>query len=172
MTYRPSSPPNGGGAALAARGSNTASSMREVLFLLGDDGAILWSDASHSAVHLPDSRARWEAIWSLRGRIVEVAHSHPLGPLAFSHEDETTMRALVTSLGRPLLFSIVAPSGMLRRLVREEPAASGRSTGSLVEEEPWWTSLLRLASGIAAGERASAPLTTRGGSILLETKEK
>jgi Prokaryotic homologs of the JAB domain len=124
------------------------SNLREVFFLLGDDGHVLWSDASDSPVRLPDSRARWEAIWSRRDRIIEIAHSHPVGPLGFSREDETTMRALVTALGRPLLFSVVAPDGMVRRLEPMELEAVSTPSESKIENEPWWTSLLRLASGM------------------------
>jgi hypothetical protein len=95
-------------------------------------------------VALPDSRGRWEAIWSLRERITEIAHSHPIGPAAFSREDETTMAALVTALGRPLTFSVVAPDAMVRctKTVNEDYEVS------LVESEPWWASLLRLASSM------------------------
>lgn len=171
MPYRMHSTPNAGYAARVAGGRATGSNMREVFFLIGEGGAVLWSDASNSAVHLPDSRARWEAIWSLRERIVEIAHSHPVGPLAFSREDETTMRALVSALGRPLRFSIVAPSGMLRRReLVEETTPREDPTDHLVEEEPWWASLLRLASGMT--EPASALMTTRGGPVLLDPKEK
>ena len=115
---------------------------REVCMLIGEDDVVLWSDASDSAVALPDSRARWEAIWSRRERIVEITHSHPLGPQAFSHEDETTMAALVTALGRPITFSVVAPNGMVRTTKKpnEDYVAAN------VEAEPWWASLLRLAS--------------------------
>lgn len=116
--------------------------MREVFFIIGEDDEVLWSDASESPVFLPDSRARWEAIWTRRERIVEIAHSHPVGPRAFSREDETTMEALVSGLGRDLCFSVVAPDGMIRR---EE----GKTI--LVEherDEPWWAALLRLASGM------------------------
>src|SRR3954470_22476208 len=91
--------------------------LREVLLLIGEDDVVLWSDASDSPVALPDSRTRWEAIWSRRDRIVEIAHSHPVGPQAFSREDETTMTALVSALGRPILFSVVAPHGMVRCLM-------------------------------------------------------
>ena len=117
---------------------------REVLLLLGEDDVVLWSDASDSPVALPDSRARWEEIWSRREQIVEVAHSHPVGPQAFSREDETTMTALVSALGRPITFSVVAPRGMVRctRELDEDPVVS------LVEHEPWWASLLRLASNM------------------------
>jgi hypothetical protein len=113
--------------------------MREVCFLIGRDGTVLWSDASTSPVWLPDSRARWEAIWRLRAELEEIAHSHPVGPLGFSAEDETTMEALTVALGRPLRFSVVAPDG---RVVREH----GRDV--LVLEEPAWTALLRAASGM------------------------
>ena len=127
--------------------------LREVFVLLGDDGRVLWSDASQSPVRLPDSRARWEAIWALRDRIVEIAHSHPIGPLAFSREDATTMRALVSALGRPLLFSIVAPDGMVRRV---EPVDGGEAPPArVVEDEPPWTNALRLASGMQAARDKS-----------------
>jgi len=109
---------------------------QEVFFLIGRNGALLWSDASTSPRSLPDSRQRWQAIWTHRDELEELAHSHPLGPLAFSHEDETTMLALDAALGKKLCCSVVAPDGMIRR-------DSGR-----VEDEPWWAELLRLASGM------------------------
>lgn len=112
---------------------------REVFFLIGRNGALLWSDASTSPSALPDSRARWEAIWSHRDELEELAHSHPVGPLAFSQEDETTMTALDEALGKKLCFSVIAPNGMIRR---------GEGRVERVEEEPWWTELLRLASGM------------------------
>lgn len=122
---------------------------REVFFLIGTDERVLWSDASDSPVRLPDSRARWEAIWSRRDQLVEIAHSHPIGPMAFSREDETTMRALVTALGRPILFSVIAPNGMIRRLEQIEAVENDEEitrTTEIVTEAPWWVSLLRLAS--------------------------
>ncbi len=112
---------------------------REVCLLIGRDGTVLWSDASDSPVWLPDSRARWEAIWRLRHELGEIAHSHPVGPLGFSTEDETTMEALAAALGRSVRFSVVAPEGMVVR-------ADGRDV--LVEQEPAWTTLLRAASGM------------------------
>lgn len=112
---------------------------REVCLLIGRGGAVLWSDASDSPFLLPDSRARWEAIWRLRGELEEVAHSHPEGPLGFSNEDETTMTALTEALGRPLRFSVVAPDGMVARV----DGADVRVT-----EEPAWAPLLRLASNM------------------------
>src|SRR5690349_13198649 len=118
--------------------------MREVLLLLGADDVVLWSDASDSPVALPDSRARWEAIWERRDRLVEIAHSHPVGPQAFSREDETTMAALVSALGRAITFSVVAPHGMVRCLKSNDEDYEVL----LVESEPWWTSLLRLCSGM------------------------
>ena len=113
---------------------------REVCFLIGQRGTILWSDASDNPGALPDSRRRWEAIWGHRKELCEIAHSHPMGPVAFSQEDQTTMSALDSALGRRLRFSVVAPDGMI---VRE---ANG---DSLVQEEPWWAGLLRLASGMS-----------------------
>jgi hypothetical protein len=114
--------------------------VREVLLLIGRDGAVLWADLGPSPVALPDSRVRWEAIWSRREELEEVAHSHPLGPLGFSREDETTMAALDRALGRPLRYSVVAPGGMVTR--RED----GREETPGVE--PFWTTLLRAASGM------------------------
>jgi hypothetical protein len=118
--------------------------MREVLLLIGEDDVVLWSDAGDSPVALPDSRARWEAIWSRRDRIVEIAHSHPVGPQAFSREDETTMAALVTALGRSLTFSVIAPNGMVRCNKKNDEVYEV----TLVECEPWWASLLRHASSM------------------------
>jgi hypothetical protein len=115
--------------------------MREVCFLIGLDGAILWADASDSPSRLPDSRARWEAIWDHRDRLAEIAHSHPHGPAAFSAEDESTMAALIAALGRKIRFSVVAPSATIVR--------DGDTTGR-VDPEPWWAPLLRLASGMNA----------------------
>jgi hypothetical protein len=112
---------------------------REVMLLIGVADVVLWSDASSSPVALPDSRERWETIWRLRADIVEIAHSHPIGPLAFSLEDETTMRALRDALGRTPVFSVVAPDGMMRRQ---------GDTDASVKPEPWWAALLRLASGM------------------------
>jgi len=92
--------------------------MREVCYLLGASGHVLWSDAGSSPTALADSRARWQAMWLLRDRLAEIAHSHPLGPLAFSDEDETTMAAVTAALGRAPRFSVIAPGGMLTRIGR------------------------------------------------------
>ena len=115
--------------------------MREVFFIIGRGGAVLWSDAGESAAALPDTRDRWDAIWRLRDEIEELAHSHPAGPLGFSHEDETTMEALSAGLGRPLCFSVVAPDGTVRR-------QNGLDVVVQHNDEPWWASLLRRASGM------------------------
>jgi hypothetical protein len=113
--------------------------LREVCFLIGPEGQVLWSDAGVSPVALADSRARWEAIWRLRDRLAEIAHSHPVGPLAFSKEDETTMAALALALPRTPRFSIVAPSGMLIRIDSEDLRLA---------IEPPWAAKLRSASGM------------------------
>ncbi len=114
-------------------------SAREVCLLVSKSGAILWSDASASALALPDSRERWEAIWRFRDELQWVVHSHPLGPRSFSSEDDSTMDALDAALGRPLRFAVVAPDGLF---VREGPTI-GPS-----DEHPWWEALLKLASGM------------------------
>lgn len=113
---------------------------REVCFLIGRDGQVLWSDASDSPLALADSRARWEAIWRLRHDLVEIAHSHPVGPRAFSAEDTSTMAALDDALGRRLHFSVLAPEG---RIVRDEGGQV-----RLREDEPPWGAALRSASGM------------------------
>jgi hypothetical protein len=112
--------------------------MREVCFLIGVGGQVLWSDAGSSATALPDAFERWRAIWRLRGELVEIAHSHPVGPLAFSAEDETTMTALAAGLGFAPRFSVVAPGGMLLR-------AGGCDLR--VRSEPLWAAWLRRESG-------------------------
>ncbi len=120
---------------------------REVCFLIGARDVVLWADGSGSASALPDSRTRWQEIWDRRDELVEIAHSHPNGPSAFSAEDETTMEALTTALGRAIRFSVVAPVGTI---VRE-----GETTSEL-ETEPWWASLMRLASGMTCASRATS----------------
>lgn len=108
--------------------------------LIGRGGALLWADASsEDPSRLPDSQARWQAIWQHRDELEELAHSHPIGPLAFSEEDQTTMAALEAALGKVVKFSIVAPGGMLMKRGEEV---------QLVQGEPWWASLLRHASGM------------------------
>ena len=119
---------------------------REVCFLIGFDGSILWADASNSPVALPDSRDRWDAIWELRHELSEIAHSHPVGPSAFSAEDTSTMAALDDALGRKLRYSVVAPRTMI---VRAPSAASqGNDETFELDQEPWWAGLMRLASGM------------------------
>lgn len=113
--------------------------MREVLFLIGKDETVLWTEQGDSPVALPDSRTRWEAIWRLREELVEVAHSHPTGASAFSGEDETTMAALEAALGRRLCFSVVTADAVLVR-------ADGREFRAVAE--PSWVGALRKASGL------------------------
>ncbi|HEX3760818.1 MAG TPA: Mov34/MPN/PAD-1 family protein [Kofleriaceae bacterium] len=117
---------------------------REVCFVIGRGGAILWADASDRADALPDSRARWEAIWAHRDQLEAIAHSHPSGPAAFSAEDESTMQAIDSALGRPVRYCVVAPGRTIAR--------TGERPGACIEvvaPEPWWAGLLRLASGMA-----------------------
>lgn len=115
---------------------------REVCFLIGKDGSVLWADASDSPAALPDSRARWEAIWSRRDAIEVIVHSHPIGPAAFSAEDKSTMEALDSALGRPVRYMVVAPNVTIAR------QGPDPSTTNEVIPEPWWAALLRLASGM------------------------
>lgn len=115
--------------------------VREVFLLIGRGGAVLWSDASQNALALPDSRARWEALWRHRDEIELVVHSHPVGPHAFSAEDESTMAAVEEALGKKLGWAVLSPTGVLVRRAGAE---------STLTETPWWAGLLRLASGMTA----------------------
>jgi hypothetical protein len=107
--------------------------------LVSRGDAIVWADASDSPTALPDSRARWEAIWRHRDELIAIAHSHPVGPAAFSAEDTSTMAALDEALGKPMRYCVVAPAVTIARL-------GGRD--DVVSPEPWWAALLRLASGM------------------------
>jgi Prokaryotic homologs of the JAB domain len=123
----------------------------EVFFLIGPDDELLYADESGSPSFLPDSRTRWEAIWCERERLVEIAHSHPNGPLGFSEEDESTMTALASALGRRLTFSVVAPNGMIRREQAPAPAEGAAAnwnsgTDVVVRDEPPWAATLRSRS--------------------------
>lgn len=115
---------------------------REVFFLIGAGGEVLWRDASDSPLALPDSRARWEAIWARRDDLHELAHSHPVGPDAFSSEDLSTMHALDAALGRRLRCSLVTPGGYF---VRDE---HDRATSAA---PPAWAAELARVSGFTAG---------------------
>lgn len=110
--------------------------MREVCFIIGRGGAVLWSDGSESPLALPDSRARWEAIWRLRAELECIVHSHPVGPHAFSAEDRSTMEAVEAALGRKVCWMVLSPQGLVVE------------NGETPAEQPWWTRLLRLASGM------------------------
>jgi hypothetical protein len=118
--------------------------LREVCFLIGHHGEVLWADASGSPVALPDSRDRWEAIWQLREELAEIAHSHPVGPARFSAEDESTMEAIDSALGRTMRYSVVAPRATIVR-------AGGKTFR--IDPEPWWASLLRFNSGMTRDPR-------------------
>jgi hypothetical protein len=112
-----------------------------VCILVSRGGAIVHADASTSPAALPDSRARWQAIWHHRDDLDVIAHSHPLGPSAFSAEDESTMAAIDSALGRVVRYVVVAPRLAIAR-------TGARGDTAQLDPEPWWTELLRLASGM------------------------
>lgn len=113
----------------------------EVCFLIGEGDVVLWADRSMDPVALPDSRARWEAIWEARDHLRSIVHSHPGGPLAFSSTDRSTMDAIDAGLAEPQHYAVVTPGGMLRSFAGET---------TVVHDEPWWVDLLRAASGMRA----------------------
>jgi hypothetical protein len=117
-------------------------SEREVLFLLDGGGDVLWSDTG-TASGLADSRERWEAIWTRRDRLEQIAHSHPRGPRAFSEVDRTTMAAIDAALGRELRYLVVAPGGVL---------AGRGGVEEVVDREPSWAARLRAESGMTRRE--------------------
>src|SRR5688572_6737356 len=112
--------------------------MREVCFLIDADGDVLWRDDSGTPSALPDSRARWEAIWTYRAVLAEIAHSHPSGLLRFSTVDLSTMDAIDAALGRSLAYAVVTDESVLRRGV------DGATL--VVDVEPGWVVQLRAAS--------------------------
>lgn len=119
--------------------------MIEVCFLIGLAGGhevILDADLSADPAALPDSRARWSAIWRHRRTLTTIAHTHPSGAARFSLEDETTMTAIDAALGVRLTYSVVTAGAMLRRL------PDGTETSVPGADEPWWAGPLRAASGI------------------------
>ena len=116
----------------------------EVCFLIGHDASVLWADTDGGPSALPDSRRRWDQVWRHREQLAEIVHTHPRGPLAFSVVDETTMAAIDAALGRPLAYGVVTPDAYLRRDPEDHRTR--------VTDEPWWTTLLRAASGIAGGD--------------------
>lgn len=115
------------------------SKKREVCFLIGKGEKILYADSSDSATAINDSAKRWKKIWDLRNDLVEISHSHPVSAAVFSQEDETTMKALLAALGSNIRFSVVSNKETRIRDGAEE---------YFLEQEPWWVSLLRSASGI------------------------
>ena len=136
---RPSIP-----ASSTLHGIDMTSAKREVCFLIGNDGGILYADVSASPTALPDSRRRWEAIWAHRESLEEISHSHPLGSAEFSSEDETTIAAIRSALGRCVRFSVVSVDEMRVRVDNEE---------QIVAPEPWWADLMRYASGMRVKEK-------------------
>ena len=125
----------------------------EACFLIGEAESVLWADRSTDPGALPDSRARWEAIWAHRDELTIVAHSHPGGPLAFSTTDRSTMVALDAALGRALEYAVVTPWAMIR---------SSEGTAWEPQDEPWWAWLLRSASGIEGAGSFGSVRTQRG----------
>lgn len=129
-------------AGAGADGEDRTGGTTEVCFLLDSDGRVLWRDVSADPHALPDSRARWLAIWERRDVLAEIAHSHPHGPLAFSAQDTSTMAAIDAALGRRLTYTVVTADNTLRR------PPDGRMM--VPAPDPEWAGQLRVASGMVA----------------------
>ena len=106
--------------------------MKEVCFVLSRDAIVRISIGSRAAI--PDSRARWGAIWENREILTEVVHTHPGGLLRFSEEDLTTMEAVEAALGKPLRWSMVTEGEFLTRFDGEDCNR---------DDDPWWLPVLR-----------------------------
>lgn len=123
--------------------------MREVCFILCGEKIVRISLGSETAI--PDSQARWRAIWKHREELTEIVHTHPGGLLKFSEEDLTTMEAVEAALGRSLQWSIVTEEQFLTRFDGEDRDRN---------DQPWWLVVLREISFGSAGGGTS---TTRKG---------
>ncbi len=119
----------------------------EACFLVGRAGAVLWAERSTDPAALPDSRARWEAIWRYREDLAIVAHTHPHGPAAPSSTDRSTMEGVDAALGRALDYAVVTPDAVL--LCRD-----GETW--IEQDEPWWVWLLRTTSGLTVPDDTEA----------------
>ncbi|MEM7394927.1 MAG: hypothetical protein AAF492_21555 [Verrucomicrobiota bacterium] len=109
--------------------------MKEICLLLIDDRLLRCTFGTATTV--PDSRERWEAIWTYRHAITDIVHTHPGNFLGFSEEDRTTMQAVEAGTGQRYTWSIVTLSGYLSK--RDEHQFLNRS-------RPWWLAPLRLLS--------------------------
>lgn len=123
--------------------------MKEICFVLAGEAIVRISVGSSTAI--PDSQARWNAIWKNREDLTEIVHTHPGGMLRFSQEDLSTMEAVEAALGKPLAWSIVTEDGFLTRFDGEDRKR---------DDAPWWLPVLReLSFGSAT---PGATTTTKG----------
>ena len=111
--------------------------MRELCFIITKDERIL-RIYTGSATRVPDSRARWKAIWTYRDEIREIVHTHPGGFLRFSNEDLTTMEAVEAATGFTYRWSIVTESSYLYR-----DGYEGEDILVTGEGNAWWINFLR-----------------------------
>jgi hypothetical protein len=62
-----------------------------------------------SSAFLPDSRTLWDVMWTHRGSLLGVAHTHPgSGPTRPSWTDLTTFAAVEAALGKRLIWWIAS----------------------------------------------------------------
>ena len=111
--------------------------MREICFIITKDERIL-RIYTGSATRVPDSRSRWNAIWTYRDEIQEIVHTHPGGFLGFSKEDLTTMEAVESATGFTYHWSIVTENSYLYRDSR-----FGEDILVTNEGNAWWINFLR-----------------------------
>lgn len=94
---------------LPLHGESNQGVLREVLGLYDQNRDPIYFSTSNHMGQIADHLAIWEAIWSNRDDLYEIAHTHPVGPDHFSETDITTMRSIVTGLGRGVRFWVITP---------------------------------------------------------------
>lgn len=101
--------------------------------------------AGRTAGSLPDSRALWEAIWSLRSELAGLAHTHPGGgPPAPSGTDLRTFVAIEAALNQRLTWWIASSDTILAFRKRR-----GRYVSHAVETPEWLPQLYELSKELS-----------------------
>lgn len=106
-----------------------------------------------SVAAVPDSPDLWAVIWSLRDRLVGIAHTHPPGAMEPSSQDLATVRGVERALGRTIFWWILDPCTL--RAVRFAPAGErGYTLVPLNGLSPTWAHLASVHALNARTRRA------------------